>query len=166
LKAKTLQLIKLIGEEVLIFESFVDLLNRQQEALVNNDMELLARVTEEQERLALTTAHVEKRRNQLVRQLSQDLNRDHSDINLSELTKLVSEPESNQLQMLQTTLLGLYEQISTIKSRNDFLIRKSMEYINSTLTHLAATGEKEATYLADKNKRANSGRLAVVDRRI
>jgi histidyl-tRNA synthetase len=166
LEPKILELIKLIGEEVVIFETFVELLNRQQEALVANDMDLLAKVTEEQERLALTTSQVEKRRSELVRVLSQELNRDQTDINIGELTKLVAEPESNQLRTLQSTLLGLHDQISTIKSRNDFLIRKSMEYINNTLTFLSAAGEKEPTYGADANKRAGRGRLAVVDRRI
>jgi hypothetical protein len=166
LEQKILQLIKLIGEEVVIFETFVGLLNRQQEALVANDMELLATVTQEQERLAITTSQVEKRRTELVRALSQEVSRDSSDMNLTELAKLASEPELNQLHALQTTLLGLHDQIATIKSRNDFLIRKSMEYINNTLTYLSATGDKEATYGADKNKRVNNSRLAVVDRRI
>lgn len=166
MEQKILQLIKLIGEEVVIFETFVELLNRQQEALIANDMELLTAVTQEQERLALTTSQAEKRRTELVRNLSYDLKRDSSDINLTELTKLVAEPESNQLRTLQTTLLGLHEQIATIKSRNDFLIRKSMEYINNTMTHLSATGDKDATYAPDKNKRIGNGRVNVVDRRI
>ncbi len=166
MEQKTLQLIKLIGDEVVIFEAFLDLLNRQQAALVANDMELLAQVTDEQERLALTTSQVEKRRADLVRQLSQELNRSQSDINLTELAKLVAGPESRELQSLQETLTGLHEQIATIKSRNDFLIKKSMEYINNTMTYLTASGEKEATYVADKTKRANNGHLAVVDRRI
>ncbi len=166
MEQKILQLIKLIGEEVVIFETFVELLNRQQEALVANDMELLATVTQEQEQLALTTSQAEKRRSELVRSLSQELNRDSNDINLTELAKLVAEPELNQLRTLQSTLTGLHGQISTIKSRNDFLIRKSMEYINNTLTCLSAAGEKEATYTADKNKRVTNGHSAVVDRRI
>jgi hypothetical protein len=166
LEQKILQLIKLIGEEVVIFETFVELLNRQQEALVANDMELLASVTEEQERLALTTSQAEKRRAELVQTLSQELNREPNDINLTELAKLAAEPELNQLRTLQATLTGLHSQISTIKSRNDFLIRKSMEYINNTLTYLSAAGEKETTYSTDKNKRVNNGHLAVVDRRI
>ena len=166
MEQKILQLIKLIGEEVVIFETFVELLNRQQEALVANDMELLATITQEQERLALTTSQAERRRTELVRILSLELNRDSNDINLTELTKLVAEPESNHLRTLQTTLLGLHDQISTIKSRNDFLIRKSMEYINNTLTYLSAAGEKEATYVPDKNKRVPNGHATVVDRRI
>ena len=127
MEQKILQLIELIGEEVVIFEKFVELLNRQQEALVANDMELLATVTQEQERLALATSQVEKRRAELVRTLSHELNRDSNDINLTELAKLVAEPELNQLRTLQTTLIGLHNQISTIKSRNDFLIRKSIQ---------------------------------------
>jgi hypothetical protein len=166
LEQKILQLIKLIGEEVAIFETFVDLLNRQQEALVSNDMELLASVTQEQETLAVKTTQVEKRRSDLIQRLSVELNRDSKDINLTELTKLAAEPELQQLLTLQTTLIGLHDQIATTKSRNDFLIRKSMEYINNTLTYLSAAGDRDTTYSTDKNKRSSNMHLAVVDRRI
>ena len=41
MEQKILQLIKLIGEEVIIFRTFLDYLNQQQEALVANDIEAL-----------------------------------------------------------------------------------------------------------------------------
>lgn len=166
MEQKISQLIRLIGEEVSIFETFVDLLNRQQEALVTNNMEMLASVTQEQEQLAVKTALVEKRRTDLIKALSHEINRDSADMNITELTKLAAEPELNQLRELQGTLIGLHDQIATIKARNDFLIKKSMEYINNTLTYLSAANNREVTYGADKNKRANAGHLAVVDRRI
>jgi predicted transcriptional regulator len=164
-ETKVLQLVKVIGEEAVIFETFLELLNRQQEALVCNDMDSLQAVTLEQEKLAVRTAQVEQQRIELVRSLSQEFNRDQADINLTELTKLVSEPESNQIRTLQATLLGLHQQISTIKSRNDFLIKKSMEYIDNTLSYLAATGEKKVTYDAENGKPSGRTRLSVVDRR-
>lgn len=163
---KILQLVKLIGEEVVIFETFLQLLNRQQEALVGNDMESLQAVTLEQEQLAVRTSQVEQRRAELVRSLSQEMNRNQSDINLTELTKLVSEPESNQIRSLQSTLLKLHEQISTIKSRNDFLIKKSMEYLDNTLSYLATAGEKKATYEAENGRSVGKTRIGLVDRRV
>jgi len=166
LEAKILKLIKLIGEEVQIFETFLHYLNLQQDALVANNLESLQSVTQEQEELAIRTTRVEAERRALVDEICGELRRDHSDLTLSELTKLVAEPQSNQIQALQTTLLALHEQIATIKARNDFLIRKSMEYINTTIAQLGLTEQvSQTTYTADRTKAAPAAKTALVDRR-
>ncbi|MCC6961935.1 MAG: flagellar export chaperone FlgN [candidate division Zixibacteria bacterium] len=166
MEAKILKLIKLIGEEVQIFETFLHYLNLQQDALVANNLEALQSVTRDQEELALRTTRVETERRALVEEICGELRRDHSDLTLSELTKLVAEPQSNQIQALQTTLLALHEQIATIKARNDFLIRKSMEYINTTIAQLGLTEQvNQTTYTADRTKAAPAAKTALVDRR-
>lgn len=166
MEAKIIRLISLIGEEVLIFETFLQYLNRQQEALVKNDLEALQIVTHDQEILSQRTTQVEQERRALVAEISVGLDRDQDDLTLTELKKLVSEPESNQIHALQGTLLNLHEQISTIKSRNDFLIRKSMEYINTTMSQLGLTEQSDKrTYSADVVKTNPTQKSALVDRR-
>lgn len=166
MEAKIIRLISLIGEEVLIFETFLQYLNRQQEALVKNDLEALQIVTHDQEILSQRTTQVEQERRALVAEISVGLDRDQDDLTLTELTKLVSEPESNQIHALQGTLLNLHEQISTIKSRNDFLIRKSMEYINTTMSQLGLIEQSDKrTYSADVVKTNPTQKSALVDRR-
>ncbi len=166
MEAKILRLIKLIGEEVQIFETFLHYLNLQQDALVANNLEALQRVTQDQEELALRTTRVETERRALVEEICGELRREQADLTLSELTKLVAEPQSNQIQALQTTLLALHEQIATIKARNDFLIRKSMEYINTTIAQLGLTEQvNQTTYTADRTKAAPAAKTALVDRR-
>ncbi len=163
---KILRLIRLIGEEVQIFELFLRHLNRQQDALVANNLEALQQVTQDQEELARRTTQIESERRMLVESICSELRRDQSDLTLTELTKLVAEPQSNQIHALQTTLLSLHEQISTIKSRNDFLIRKSMEYINTTIAQLGLTEQvNQTTYSADNTKAAPAAKTALVDRR-
>lgn len=163
---KILRLIRLIGEEVQIFETFLRHLNRQQDALVANDLESLQQVTQAQEELARRTTQIELERRELVERICGDLKREQSDLTLTELTKLVSEPQSNQIHALQTTLLNLHEQISAIKSRNDFLIRKSMEYINTTIAQLGLTEQvSQTTYTAENTKAAPAAKTALVDRR-
>lgn len=167
MEAKIIRLIKLIGEEVLIFETFLQYLNRQQEALVNNNLEALQTVTRDQEQLAVRTTQVEQERRALVAELSAELRRDQHDLTLTELTKLVSEPESNQIHSLQNTLLGLHDQISAIKARNDFLIRKSMEYINTTMAQMGLADEPEKrTYTPDSTRTNTAPKTALVDRRV
>lgn len=166
MEAKIIRLIKLIGEEVLIFETFLQYLNRQQEALVNNNLEALQSVTRDQELLAQRTTQVEQERRNLVAEISFDLQRDQHDLTLTELTKLVSEPESNQIHALQNTLLGLHEQISTLKTRNDFLIRKSMEYINTTMSQMGLSDQVEKkTYRPESTRTKAAAKNALVDRR-
>lgn len=163
---KILRLIKLIGEEVLVFETFLQYLNRQQEALVNNDLEALQAVTLEQEALGEKTLQLESDRRALVAEISTGLDLESDDITLSELTKLVSGPQSNQLHSLQATLLDLHDQITTIKVRNDFLIRKSMEYINTTMSQLGLTAPNTgAAYTPESTKTSTTNASALVDRR-
>ena len=125
MEAKIIRLISLIGEEVLIFETFLQYLNRQQEALVKNDLEALQIVTHDQEILSQRTTQVEQERRALVAEISVGLDRDQDDLTLTELTKLVSEPESNQIHALQGTLLNLHEHfVEGINQRTDLVVGK------------------------------------------
>ena len=80
MEAKIIRLISLIGEEVLIFETFLQYLNRQQEALVKNDLEALQIVTHDQEILSQRTTQVEQERRALVAEISVGLDRDQDDL--------------------------------------------------------------------------------------
>jgi len=166
LEQKILQLIKLIGDEVVIFRDFLDYLNQQQEALVANDIEALERVTTQQEALARKTTAIEQQRRELVASISSDLDRSQEDLNLTELTKLVSTQQSEELHTLQETLLNLHDQISDQKAQNDFLIRKSMEYLNTTMAQLGLTENTHSqSYSAESAPPRTSRTAAVVDRR-
>ncbi len=166
MEQNVLQLIKLIGEEVVIFRTFLEYLNQQQEALVANDLEGLERVTAQQEELAQRTNEIEQQRKQLVARISNDLHRNEDDLNLTELTKLVSAQQSEELHTLQETLLNLHSQISEQKSQNDFLIRKSMEYINGTMVALGLSNAAQSqNYTADPAPPKSTRAAALVDRR-
>lgn len=166
MEQNVLQLIKLIGEEVVIFSTFLEYLNQQQEALVANDLEGLERVTAQQEELAQRTNEIEQQRKQLVARISNDLHRNEDDLNLTELTKLVSAQQSEELHTLQETLLNLHSQISEQKSQNDFLIRKSMEYINGTMVALGLSNAAQSqNYTADPAPPKSTRAAALVDRR-
>ncbi len=165
MEAKTIELVKLIGAEVEVFEKFLRSLNRQQEALVANDLDLLQESTREMEMLTIETKRAEQTRKQLVESISADLNLDHEDVNLNRLAKLVSEPESNELANLQDTLLDLHQQIMDTKSRNEFLIKKSMEYLDTTLSYITGSSEREATYAGGDQKPKRQQKALSLDRR-
>ncbi len=165
MEQKILQLIKLIGEEVVIFHTFLDYLNQQQEALVANDIEALEQVTAQQEELAQKTTDIEQQRRNLVADISVDLNRNQDDLNLTELMKLVNAQQSEELHALQETLLNLHTQISEQKTQNDFLIRKSMEYLNSAMVQLGLSPSSQSQGYSPEPKLPRKTRsTALVDR--
>lgn len=160
-----IELIEVIGAEVVIFEKFLQTLQRQQDALVDNNLELLNETTTELEALTLETRETEERRREIVGRIIADLELEPDDVNLTQLATLATASESSELTNLQQTLLDLHEQIQGAKSRNEFLIKKSMEYLDATLTQLSGE-EQGKNYQAPTQKNNESRRPLSLDRRV
>lgn len=160
-----LELIKVIGTEVVIFEKFLQALQRQQDALVDNNLELLHETTAALEALTVETKTAEAQRRKVVAQLTSDLELNPDDITLAQLATLASTSESSELTKLQQTLLDLHEQIQAAKNRNEFLIRKSMEYLDATLTQLSGE-QQQSTYQANSAPVNNARRPLSLDRKV
>jgi flagellar biosynthesis/type III secretory pathway chaperone len=160
-----LELIEVIGAEVGIFERFLQTLQRQQDALVDNNLDLLNETTAELEVLTSETKKAESRRQKLVAQVTQDLELSPEDINLSQLAALANASQASELSRLQQTLLDLHEQIQESKNRNEFLIKKSMEYLDATISQLSGE-EQGSTYQPDATAANGKRRPLSLDRKV
>jgi flagellar biosynthesis/type III secretory pathway chaperone len=160
-----LELIEVIGAEVGIFERFLQTLQRQQDALVDNNLDLLNETTAELEVLTSETKKAESRRQKLVAQVTQDLELSPEDINLSQLAALANASQASELSRLQQTLLDLHEQIQESKNRNEFLIKKSMEYLDATISQLSGE-EQSSTYQPDATAANGKRRPLSLDRKV
>ncbi len=160
-----LELIEVIGAEVGIFERFLQTLQRQQDALVDNNLDLLNETTAELEVLTSETKKAESRRQKLVAQVTQDLELSPEDINLSQLAALANVSQASELSRLQQTLLDLHEQIQESKNRNEFLIKKSMEYLDATISQLSGE-EQGSTYQPDATAANGKRRPLSLDRKV
>lgn len=160
-----IELIEVIGAEVVIFERFLQTLQRQQDALVDNDLELLNETTSELEALTVETRETEVRRREIVGKIIADLELEPDDVNLTQLATLATASESGELTNLQQTLLELHEQIQTAKNRNEFLIKKSMEYLDATLSQLSGE-EQGKNYQAPDARNNEQRRPLSLDRRV
>ena len=160
-----LELIEVIGAEVGIFERFLQTLQRQQDALVDNNLDLLNESTAELEALTAETKEAESRRQELVAQVTKDLELSPEDINLSQLAALANASQASELSRLQQTLLDLHEQIQESKNRNEFLIKKSMEYLDATLSQLSGE-EQGSTYQPGATAANGKRRPLSLDRKV
>ena len=86
----------------------------------------------------------------VIAEISERLERDPGDLTLSRITKRLARPQAEKLEKMHKTLLDLHAKINKVKSKNEFLIKKSMEYIEGTV-RLLATGEDTRPTYPEKN---------------
>lgn len=157
------KLIDVIGREALVFESFLELLEQQQEMLVKNDVDGLNRVTDLQREKLVESQLLNKQRQELVEQIKLE-NDIEGDLNVSRLLELVDEDQAARLQRLQRLILGLNDQITQVRNQNAMLLNRSREYILKTMEMLSKINSPDSTY-SRPGATSDRQRNVAVDRR-
>jgi hypothetical protein len=140
-----LELIEVLKEEASLFETFLELLEKQQRALVKNDVAELNRITGLQHQKALDSRRLSKNREELVRKLSSD-GVSKEDLTISRLIESVSSGQAVILGQLKKTILELNEKISRMRNQNEMLIDRSRENIVMTMELLGKIGAPNSNY--------------------
>lgn len=142
----TNKLTDIVSREVTQFEQVLQLMADQQNFLVSNDLENLNRVVKEQEEAILKMRELEKSRLRIIEEISQRTDDNPEGLTLTELAKKLGKPQAEKLERMQKTLRDLHDKINKARARNEFLIKKSMEYIEGTVRLLASSGVDVPTY--------------------
>ncbi|MCK4633030.1 MAG: flagellar protein FlgN, partial [candidate division Zixibacteria bacterium] len=139
------QLIDIIGREATLFESFLQLLEQQQDFLVTNDVDGLNRITDLQREKLVQSQLLDKEREDLVAKI-QIANKIDGDLNVSRLLELVDSQQANRLSQLRETIRDLNDRITDVRNQNATLLNRSREYIRKTLEMLTKLNQPETTY--------------------
>jgi len=158
------ELIEMIGKEAAIFESFLQLLEEQQQMLVENNLEGINRVTDQQREKLVQSQLLNKKRLQLVETIKKNKNID-GDLNVSRLLKIVDQDQADRLQKLQKIILTLNDKIIEVRNQNAMLLNRSREYILKTMEMLSNINNPKATY-DSPNVKSESKNNVTLDRRI
>lgn len=157
------QLIEIIGREAEIFESFLKLLEQQQEMLVKNDHDGLTRVTELQREKLVESQLLNEKRIRLVEEI-QITNQIEGDLNVTRLLEIVDQKQADQLVQLQQSIMGLNDQIVQTRNQNAMLLNRSREYIVKTIEMLSRINNSDSNYNPAGSHADQRSNLAV-DRR-
>jgi len=130
------KLINIINRETENFEQFLDLLEKQQRLLDNNDIDELILLTDKQHELMVTSQHLYEERFGLICQLKME-EKYHSDRELKRLTDTIEHTQANRLLVLQELLVKINNDISKTRYENNRLLKKSREYIFKTIKILS-----------------------------
>lgn len=159
------ELIKIIGREAALFESFLELLEKQQRMLVENNLDGLNQVTAEQRERLTESQMLNSQRLEVVEQIKKDKNIE-GDLNITRLLTLIDQYQADRLEQLQNVILSLNDKIAETRNQNAILLNRSREYISKTMDMLSRIhAPKTSTY--GQSGESKEQRSAVsIDRRI
>jgi flagellar biosynthesis/type III secretory pathway chaperone len=158
------RLITVIGDEASLFEKFLELLERQQQALITNDSDELKTLTARLQQVVAQSQRLEKERLDTIEQIRQNRNSE-TDLNVRQICDMADSARSNQLHAFRETILGLYGRIEETRMRNGLLIEQSLEQIQNTIEMIGRIPAKKDTYRKHGGLSGDFNRLGV-DRRV
>lgn len=158
------RLISVIGDEAILFERFLELLEQQQQALITNDTDELKAVTARLQEVVSQSQGLEGQRIDTVDEIRR-LGGSDTDLNVSQICEMADSARSNQLRNFRQTILGLYGRIEETRMRNGLLIEQSMEQIQNTVDMIGKIPAQKETYKKHGGFSRDFNRLGL-DRRV
>lgn len=139
------QLIDILGREAGMFETFLALLERQQHALIENDLDELQTVTEQMHEKSVESQLLSRSREQLIAQIK-NANAIDGDFSVSNLLDMVSESDADRLRELRQLIIELNDKVTYTRNQNAMLLNRSRAYIHRIMETLAKVDRSDDTY--------------------
>ena len=141
-----IRLIEVINGEVRVFHDLFELLQSEQSAIVNDDVETIEAAAVGKQETLERAQRQEAQRQSLVIELSQGLNMAPDSVDLSSLIEAVGGKHGAELSRMRDLLLELNPKIRSINESNAFLIRQSLRYTERSLDILTGQPEQRGVY--------------------
>ncbi|MBU0983999.1 MAG: flagellar protein FlgN [candidate division Zixibacteria bacterium] len=158
------QLIQVISQEAVLFEEFLDLLDRQKTMLVKNDVAGISRVTEQQREKIRESQRLNRVREDLLARIKEARSFD-GDMTVARLAELADDNQAERLLKLREIILSLDVRINEVRDSNALLLNQSREFISRTMVMLSRINNPEATY-GRGGQHPDGPSTVMVDRRI
>ncbi len=139
------RLISVIGEEAVLFEKFLLLLENQQQALIGNRPDDVRVITAQLQQVVLRSQKLEEKRGEVVEQI-RALSGGEEDLNVTKICDMADVERSMQLKHLRDTVFSLYGRIEETRLRNGLLIEQSLDQIRFTLEMIGKMPSRQEIY--------------------
>lgn len=127
------QLIELIREEESVLEDFLDTLTRQKEYIVQNNVEAFDKTVQEEEDLINRIRRLEDGRVEVVKSIASITGSEDDGLTLTRLIEMNLGEVSVELKNLKRTLAVLVERIKRANRVNQYLIKRSLSFIQNNI---------------------------------
>ncbi len=129
-------LAEVIATEAELTEQLIEVMKRQQQALISTDAETVAAMVDHQEELLLPIEGLEQERVRLTREVWNEIAPrklpDNSPVHLSALLDQLQNDEAKKLSDAGSRLHSAVEQMLKVNQANQFLIEHSRKFVRET----------------------------------
>ena len=126
------ELFMVLGDEEKIYSEIIPVAEKKTQIIVNNDLQSLNSITEEEQELLGKISKLEKKRQEVIRNIGIVMNKKESELNFVTIIELLNgqEKEQEELRKLHDKLKRTIDVLSTLNERNQMLIKQSLEMID------------------------------------
>ena len=143
-------LIDILDEECKEYENLLKLTISKTPVIVSEDLDELARITDDEQLLLSRINALDKRRDEAVADIANVLNKDVETLKIKKLIKLMAgrPAEQQALAASYDKLMATARQVSLINARNNELIQSALDMVhfNMNLIQSAKTAPESANY--------------------
>jgi flagellar biosynthesis/type III secretory pathway chaperone len=130
------ELLELLEDEIEIFRFLLPVFKKEEEAVLALDFNELNKASAEKEKLLFNMCSLEKKRTDVMNNLSEYLEVLPEELTLTKLAQSVKEPYSIQLRNCGLQLLKLTKNISNANADNKNMFAHSLNFVKGALTLL------------------------------
>lgn len=159
-------LISVLDEECVEYENLLKLTISKTPVIVSENLEELARITDDEQLQLSRIAVLDKKRDEVIRDIANVLNKDVETLKLKNLIKMMAGRPSEQKALAASfdKLMGIAKQVDAINARNSELIQSALDMVHFNMNMLQSA--KSAPESANYNRGAYStGDSIGVDRK-
>ena len=126
------ELIMVLGDEESVYAEIIPVAEKKTRIIVNNDLQSLNSITEEEQALIGRISKLEKKRQEVIRNIGIVMNKKESELNFITIIDLLKdrEKEQEELRKLHDKLKRTIDALKLINERNQMLIKQSIEMID------------------------------------
>lgn len=154
-------LVTTLTEQVDCFNNLFLLSKEKREVIINNDVEMLKKITFLENTIINKNNKLEINRLSLIKDIAEVLNKDYETLTLNVLASIIDGQHMHKelLEVNEKMRIKL-ENLKESNNENRLLINNSLEYIDFNLNVIKSTFEDEPTFLYnDKGKHVNIGKV-------
>ena len=157
------ELINTLGQESEEYDRLLDLSLKKTPVIVSADLEALGKITDEEQLVLSRLSHVEKKREECMKDIANVVNRDVNTLKLGELITLLSSrpQEQKKLAVLHDKLSETIKQMRRSNEQNKQLIESSLELIQFDMNVIQAMKAAPETANYTKNAYASGDVMGV-----
>ena len=149
-------LIDVLNKEIKEYEGLLELSTEKTSIIASNNLENLQKITEDEQELVSRIANLDKKREEVTKDIANVLNKDVDTLKLSNLVNMLEKRPEEQAALSKAIddIKTVVESVRRVNDRNAELIRNAMEMVEFELNLLTAM--KAAPETANYNKGAYS----------